>query len=139
MVDREDHIGRGQLLAVVERDALAELEHPLGGVVAGLPALGELGHRLDLLVELDQAVAPLEAHHLHVPGRVGRGIEAVGGAGAVDAELEVAAALAGGAQPAGDGASQAGGQGEGAGPVEKAASSDGQTRRPRGHVVLVPH
>ncbi len=93
VIDRVDDVGGRHLLAVGELDALAQLEHPLGGVGVRLPALGKLGNGLVVLVELDQRVAPLVADGLHVVGGVGRGVEAVGGAGAVDAELQIPALL----------------------------------------------
>ena len=51
-----DHVVRGQVLAVVEGDALLELEGELGGVRVHFPGLRELGAQGQVVVELDQAV-----------------------------------------------------------------------------------
>src|SRR3546814_10638971 len=88
-----DLICRRHLPAVVERDALAQLEDPLGGVGVGLPAFRQLGNGLDLLVELDQAIAPQETHGLDVGRQVGGRIEAVGRFGPIDPDPEIAAFL----------------------------------------------
>src|SRR2546430_12487954 len=42
-IERELHVGGGQLLTVVELDALAQLERPLQAVGAHLPRLGQFG------------------------------------------------------------------------------------------------
>src|SRR5581483_4789647 len=89
-VDRGDHVGRGERRAVVELDALAQLERVGLAVARLLVRLGELRH--DRL----QAVERVEPHEVrvHVPHR-GRGraldrVEVVGGdaeRGAQDAAL----------------------------------------------------
>jgi hypothetical protein len=45
-VDGMDDVLGYERLAVVELHALAQLEHPLGGVVRHLPALGQFAHDL---------------------------------------------------------------------------------------------
>ena len=58
-----DHVLGVELGAVVEPDALAQLELP-GGVVEGLPALGEVGLELLLGVLLDQRLEDVRAHRV---------------------------------------------------------------------------
>jgi len=58
-IERELHVGGGQLLAVVELHALAQLEGPREPVGAGLPRLGQLGHRRHVGLEADELVV----HH----------------------------------------------------------------------------
>ena len=58
-VERELHVGRRQLLAVVELHALAQLERPDQAVTAHLPRLGELRDGLHVGVETDELVV----HH----------------------------------------------------------------------------
>ena len=93
-LDRRHHVGGGQLLAVVEGDALADLELPGQRVVAGAPGFGQ--HRYRRAVDrrgLDQHFAPGTAESVgHLARPQGR-VEAVGGGATDHAELEGAALL----------------------------------------------
>ena len=70
----EDHVVGGEGVAVVEGDALAQVEGPLGAVVVGRPVDGEvaLGHQLG--VDVGQAAqdvgGDLEQQHLVDLGRI---------------------------------------------------------------------
>ncbi len=74
--ERGDHVGRGQLLAVVEPDSLAEPDHVTLGAVQGLVALGEERHRLVLRVQREEGLDHVEHDlagdhrrgHVHVQG-----------------------------------------------------------------------
>ena len=98
-----DHVGRGDGLAVVEGDALAQLEHPVLGIVARLEALGQVGNDATLGVDLGQAVAhraPADGAG-HLIG-IGGGVERVGGGAMPHAHAEVPALLGLGAGGGGE-------------------------------------
>ena len=61
-VDRGGDVLGRHLLAVVELDALADLERPHRGVLVGLPALGQARHRVELGVRPDEVLAALREH-----------------------------------------------------------------------------
>jgi hypothetical protein len=85
-------LGR-QRLAIVEGDALTDLEGPFLGVGRGFPAFEQLGLDHIVLVDFDKAV---EGHIGLVdrhPVLQNANIEIVGGGTAADAELEHTAAL----------------------------------------------
>src|SRR5216117_2903140 len=68
-IERELDVRGGQLLAIVEGHALAELEGPREPVRADLPGLGQLRHGVHLGVEADELVV----HHRRAPApREGR-------------------------------------------------------------------
>ena len=92
-VQRVDGVVGGELLAVRELDALAEVENPVLGAVLRLPALGQIWMRPAVLAPFDdaveQAMADVDHHGVVVRGDV----DAVGRAAAAEAEPQRAAVL----------------------------------------------
>jgi hypothetical protein len=77
-VKRGDHIVRRQRLAIVESDALAQLEAPDLGVGRSLPALGERRLQAVFIVVLRQIVAQSKCQHTGEVVLDEGGIERVG-------------------------------------------------------------
>src|SRR5882724_1516787 len=92
-VQRIDDVVGIERLAVVEGDALAEVEDPFGGAGLRFPALGQLRYRLVVGAVLDEAIHQGEADLQRDGVRIGRDVQAVGGAAAGHAEPERAALL----------------------------------------------
>ena len=100
IVGLDDVVG-GDVLAVVEGRALAQLEHPLGGAVGGLEALGQMRLNGGLLVDLGELGAEDADRHAELEAvGPGRRVERVGGGAMADADLERAALLGFGARGA---------------------------------------
>ena len=78
VVDRRQHVFDGERLAVVELDALANLEAPDSGVVRGLPAFRQIGLELAGLADLRQHVVGGEVDLPHEVVLIGPRIERVG-------------------------------------------------------------
>ena len=78
-VERCDDVVRGNGLAVMKFDALAQLENPLGGIRAGFERFGEQTRQLTIRTNLGQTAVQRRKQEVGVPtGQLG-GIELVGG------------------------------------------------------------
>ncbi len=78
LADGEDHVVRGELLSVVEPNALAQVEGPGLDIVAGLPAFQQVGPG-DVVRPGEGQVLGHLAHHIgrHHPGHAGRVVDAL--------------------------------------------------------------
>ncbi len=54
-VGGKNHVVGGEGVAVLELDALAQMEAPVGGIFLDFPAFGQRGNDLEILVARDQA------------------------------------------------------------------------------------
>ena len=89
-----DDVGDGHLATVMEGNVAADLEGPDGGVGGRLPRGGECRQRsAGLRVRLDEGVAPEAADDEEDRGAVACGVEHVTRRAALEAKLEMAAAL----------------------------------------------
>ena len=96
-----DHVGGGDRLAIVEGEALAQLEYPFGGAVRRFERFGQMRLHGVLLVDMGQLRAKYADRHvvLEVVGP-GGGIKSVGGGAMAGAQPERAALLGLGARGA---------------------------------------
>src|SRR5690606_5347713 len=86
-----DHILRGQVLAVVEGHALAELEGPDLGVWRGAVFLGELQLDAAIRRQVEQLLTPTAAERIGYLACPAAGIQTIGSAAADHAGLQRAA------------------------------------------------
>ena len=94
VVDGSHHVVGVESLAVMEFDALANLEAPGGGIRRGLPALGQL--RLEAVDRyLGEMVVLGHVENRHVAVLEGRRIQGVGGRAVGDPDPELSALLRG--------------------------------------------
>ena len=93
IVQRIDRVVGVELLAVGELDALAQVEHPLLGVLRGLEARGEVRLRLAVLAPFDEAVENAVRGVDHHGIVVAADVPAIGGAAAAEAEAQRSALL----------------------------------------------
>ena len=94
VLQRGDHVISRDRPAIVEGDAVPDLEHPLLGAVGRLEAFGHVAHHVAIGVDLGEAVgkrAPQRRAGELV--RIEAGVHRVGGGAMANADLEVAALL----------------------------------------------
>ncbi len=91
VLERGNHILGVKGLAVVEFDALAQVERPLGGVRRHVPGFGDFGHQLTVIGHFGQLVVDRAADELHVKVFEGSGIEGIGGRTVADSQSQSAA------------------------------------------------
>ncbi|MCY1297249.1 hypothetical protein D9M70_466820 [compost metagenome] len=87
-------IGDRQLAAVMETNVAADLEGPLRRIRRRLPGFGKgRQRRAGLRVGFDQRIAPEVTDDEGDGTAIGGGVERIGGGAALEAELQMAAAL----------------------------------------------
>jgi hypothetical protein len=126
VVDRGHHVIGGDGLAIVKRDATANLEAPGHRVVRGLPALGDIRDDLPGVAHLREVIAQAVAEHLGVAVLEGGRIQGVGRRAVPQAHAEVAALLRSGGMRAAahEGRDDQGRRPEHRGPRQEFATAD---------------